>query len=260
MADGPGLVTHDDRGQSEVVGYVLVFSVVVLTVALVTVSGQAAMGEARDTQQTANLEAGFHVLAANVDDLVRGDAPSRSTELDVSGGRVSLGSPVTVAVRAEYTSNGSLAFEHARAIRPLVYRADSGAELVYANGAVIVRGKEGGVAMLRRPQVLLSADRAAVPLVNTTLDRRQLRGQAASVDRESRVLVRAERHKRDVLDSTDAPVELTVEITSSRADAWREYLEAVGFSCGPTGPTVTCDGYTTGAATVVRTRIAISLE
>ena len=213
MADLGGLPTCDDRGQSEVVGYVLVFSVVVLTVALVTVSGQAALVETRDTQQTANLEAGFHVLAANVDDVVRGDAPSRSTELDLSGGRVALGPPATVAVRAEYTSNGTLAFEHARATRPLVYRAESGAQLVYANGAVIVQGEDGGAAMLRRPQVLLSADRTVFPLVNTTLDRQQLRGRAASVERESRVLVRTERRKRGVLDSTDAPVELTVEIT-----------------------------------------------
>jgi hypothetical protein len=249
-----------ERGQSEVLGYVLVFSVVVLTVALVTVSGQAALAEARDTQQTGNLEAGFEVLAANVDDVVRGGVPSRATELDLSGGRLSLGSPVAVTVRAEYASNGSLAFEDAVATRPIVYRAESGAELVYANGAVIIEGKEGGVAMLREPRALFSPERAVVPIINTTLDRRQLRGRADSVDRESRVLVRAERRERGVLNSTDSSVDLTVDIDSPRADAWREYLGAAGFTCSSTGSGITCDGYTTDAATVVRTRVAISLE
>ena len=249
-----------ERAQSEVVGYVLVFSVVVLTVALVTVSGQAALAETRDTQQTANVEAGFAVLAANVDDVVRGGVPSRATELDMSGGRLSLGSPVTVTVRAEYTSNGSLAFEDAVEPRPLVYRADSDARLVYVDGAVVLQGKRGGLTMRHEPHALFAAERTVLPLVNTTFDRRQLRGGADSVDRESRVLVRTERRTRSVVASTDAPVELTVAVDSPRATAWRPYLETAGFSCSPTGSGVTCDGYTTDAATVVRTRVAVGLE
>jgi hypothetical protein len=248
-----------DRGQSEVVGYILVFSVVVLTVALVTVAGQAGLAETRDTQQTANVEEGFAVLAENVDDVVRDGVSGRSTELSLSGGELSLGSPVAVSVRAEY-SDGSVAFDRSDSYRPVVYRPDSGTELAYANGAVIARGEGGGVAMLRRPRLLLSAERAVIPMVNTTLDRRQFRGRKESVDSESRVLVRAERRGKRPLTATDGQVDLTVEITSPRATAWREYFEAeVGADCTQTGDTVTCR-YSSGEATVVLVRVAISFD
>lgn len=248
-----------DRSQTEVVGYVLVFSVVVLTVALVTVAGQAALADARDTQQTGNLEEGFAVLAANVEDVGHDGVPGRSTELSLSGGELALGSPVTVSVRAHY-SNGTTAFDRLESFRPVVYRPDSGTELAYVNGAVIARGEGGGVAMLRRPRMVLSAERTVVPVVNTTLDRRQLRGQKEAVDSESRVLVRAERRGKRAVTATGGQVNLTVEITSPRSAAWREYFEdAVGADCTGLGDTVSCR-YSREVVTVVLVRVAISFD
>jgi hypothetical protein len=150
-------------------------------------------------------------------------------------------------------------FDESRSYRPIVYRPDSGTELAYANGAVIARGESGGTTMLRRPRMLLSTERTLVPVVNTTLNRRQFRGRAESVDSESRVLVRTEQRTRQTR-RTDRQVNLTVEITSPRATAWREYFEAeLATSCSQTGDTVTCT-YSTDEATVVLTRIAVSFD
>lgn len=249
-----------DRAQTEVLGYVLVFAVIVLTVALVTGPGQAGLQNARDAQRTANVEEGFAVLAENVDDVVREGVPSRATEFDLSGQRVALGEPVTVRVNATYTANGTTAFDRTQSIRPITYRAESGAELVYVNGAVIARGQDGGVAMLREPRLVLGPDRAVVPVINTSLDRQQLRGREEVVDRESRLLVRAEERGDPAVNRTTAEVTLTVEITSPRAAAWEAYLErALGTTCSRTGDTVACS-YETGAATLVVTRVDISLE
>jgi hypothetical protein len=247
-----------DRAQSEALGYILLFSILVLAVALVSVSGEAGLVELRDNQRTANMEQGFVVLAGNVDDVSQGGVPSRATELSLSGGRLSLGRPVTVTVRAE--TGESPVFEHSRTLRPIVYRAPDRARLVYATGAVTIRGEEGGTAMLREPPLSLSSNQTIVPIVNTTLNRQQLRNRVASVDGESRVLVRTERRTRRVVASTNSSVTVTVTVDSPRAPAWATYLnETAPVNFPVSGGTVTCT-YTTDRAAVVATRVAVSFE
>lgn len=250
-----------ERAQAEVLGYALLFSVIVLTLLIVTSSGQAGLTELRDDKQTANVEKGFVSFARNVDDLSRGDAPSRATELDLAGGRLSLGRPVTVTVEAR-NSTGTV-FQRSRTLEPVVYTAPDGTRLVYATGAVMLRGERGGTAVLRRPRLALSSSRTVVPLANTSLDRRQLRALASAVDRESRVLVRTERRHRRVLAATDATVDVTITVDSPRAAAWERLLDAevdpASDDCSVSGGTVSCT-YRTDSAAVVATRVAVSLE
>lgn len=247
-----------DRAQSEALGYVLLFSILVVAVALVTISGEAGLVELRDNQRTANMEQGFVVLAENVDDVSREGVPSRATELSLSGGRLSLGRPVTVTVRAENATG--VVFERSETLTPIVYRAPDRARLVYATGAVTIQGEGGGTAMLREPQLSLTSTQTIVPIVNTSLDRRQLRNQAASVDGESRVLVRTERRTRRIVAATDSTVTVTVTVDSPRAPAWATYLnETAPVDCPVSGSVVTCT-YTTDRAAVVATRVAVSFE
>lgn len=250
-----------ERGQTETLGYVLVFSVVVLSVALVTISGQAGLVDLRDNQRAANVEAGFEVLADNVDQVVLEGAPGRSTELSLSGERLSLGSRVNVTVTA--TDGGTTVFSNTTSLRPVVYRADDGTTLTYAAGGVVVQGPDGGAAMVRSPRFVLSSDRTVVAFANTTLDRSQLRAEAAAVDRESRVLVRADRGPRRVLGTADGTVDLTVTVESPRATAWEAYLDAEvnpgSDDCSVSGDTATCT-FRTDSATLVVTPVAVSFE
>lgn len=249
-----------ERGQAELVGYALVFSAIVLTVVLVTLSGQAGLVELRDAQRTANVDTGFSVLRNNIDDVARGGAPSRATELDLSGGTLSLGDPVVVSVRA--TDSGSEAFERSRSLRPVVYEAPNGAKLIYVSGAVIARGKNGGTVMRREPRLLLDSSQTIVPIINTSLNTDRAPGAVGSVDGESRVLVRTERETRALIASTDQEVEVTITIESSRASAWEPYFESElgsGDNCTESGDAISCT-FTTDQASVVEARIGVSFE
>lgn len=249
-----------ERGQSEALGYALVFSIIVLTVALVTVSGQAGLTELRDSKRTANVEAGFSVLADNVDD-VRGGVPSRATELDLSGGEMRLGQPISITVSA--ANDTGEVFDYSQSVRPIVYQAPDGTKLVYALGGVSIRGEGGGVAMLRNPNWLLTSNRTIVPVADTAFDTRQLRGASESVDSQSRVLVRTERRGQTTLASTDQTVTLTITVDSPRAVAWEDSLDAAidpsTDDCSASGDSASCQ-YTTDRASVVVSRIAVSFE
>ncbi|MCG1002583.1 MULTISPECIES: hypothetical protein [Halobacterium] len=209
----------DERAVSDTLGYVLVFGIIVSTVAVVYVGGFDALTGARDAQQFANTERAFDVFASNVEDLAVRGAPSRTTEVLLSDGALTFGEPVTFNV----STDGSAAYE--ATVTPLVYRADDGDRLVYSNGALF--RQYGDRAVLFEEPRISAGERTLVPLVATEAD-----GRGASTDGTQRVLARTSVSSRAV-ESFSTPANLTV--TSPRAAAWERYLEAeLGENCdGP---------------------------
>ncbi|WP_353633484.1 hypothetical protein ABSL23_09070 [Halobacterium sp. NMX12-1] len=208
-----------DRGVSDALGFVLIFAIIVSTVAVVYVGGYDALTGARDAQQFANTERAFDVLDSNVDDLAVRGAPSRTTEVLLSDGALGFGEEVTFNV----TTADSGYYEVTTS--PLVYRADDGDRLVYSNGALF--REYGDRAVLFGEPRVSAGERTLVPLVVTRAASREI-----STDGTRRLLVRTDVASRDVERFTTA-TNLTVE--SPRAAAWERYLEGeLGANCdGP---------------------------
>lgn len=205
-----GAVT-DRRGVSETMGFVLVFGIVVSTVAVVYVGGFDALTGARDAQQFANTERAFDVMDSNVEDLAVRGAPSRTTEILLSNGAIYFGESVTFNV----TAGGNDYYE--TTIRPVVYRNDEGDEIVYVNGAIFRQYGDRAV-MFDEPR-LATGNRTLVPYVITRAGSTNV-----STDNTRRLLVRTTVAERDVRRFPDTAANLT--ITSPRAAAWERYLEA----------------------------------
>lgn len=222
-----------DRAQTEVLGFASLFAVVMLAVLVVTATAYPGLRNVEEFQRVENAEQGMVSFAENVDDLLRADAPSRSTRLDADTGQLRLGAPVTVTVNG---SNATGLFSASATTRPLVYRASDGTELVYSNGAVL-RSDRGGVVMVREPQVVLSGDGVVLSLVEFRRERgpRAVEGatRVVTTRRNTRLLVA----ENDVTAGT-----LTVSITSAHVEAWEASLEGrPGVTCAPiAGQTLTC--------------------
>jgi len=197
------------RAVSDTLGFVLVFAVIVGTVAVVYVGGFDALTSARDAQQFSNTERAFDVLDSNVEDLAVRGAPSRSTEVLLSDGAIDFADPVTFNVS---TDDGDF---YATTVEPVVYRADDGDRLVYVNGALL--REYGDRAVVFDEPRITGGDRSLVPMVDTAAASR-----GASTDGTRRLLVRTSVSDRDVA-RLDTPANLTV--TSPRAAAWERYLE-----------------------------------
>ena len=216
------------RGVSDTLGFVLVFGIVVSTVAVVYVGGFDALTGARDAQQFGNTERAFDVLDANVEDLAVRGAPSRTTEILLSNGALTFGDPVSfnVTTGSDY---------YATTVRPLVYRADDGSELVYSNGALFRQYGDDAV-MFDEPR-FADGNRTFVPYVITRAASRDV-----STDNTRRLLVRTRVNGREV--RTFENVDATLVVTTPRAAAWERYLEdELGADC--TGPDDGVDGEVT---------------
>ncbi|MFB6161130.1 MAG: hypothetical protein ABEJ61_08140 [Haloferacaceae archaeon] len=222
-----------DRGVSETLGFVFVFALIVSTTGLVYTLGTENLRDVRDRERLNNAERAFDVMAENMNDLQRRSVNSRSTEIKLSDAQIYHGDPVTMNVTGEVTGGGTASFSFEREITPIVYRGVPTEEtrLVYLNGAVI-RDQRDSAVMVREPDYRLTSEAMVLPVIVTRpLDDPERVGGSTTV------LVRGTTGfaKRGIIvDSREYDV--TINVTTPRANAWRAYLVAK--------PAVTCPAAT----------------
>lgn len=218
---------HDDargdeagrtRGVSDVIGFVLVFSLIILTVAAVYTAGFDGLTNVREAEQSQNAERAFEVLANNIDDLVERGAPSRGTEIKLADARITYGDPVMLNVSVRWTNPDGTTNQtyYQTETVPIVYETGTGTRIVYSNGAVI-RQQPGGSVMLEEPSFVFG-NPTVLPHVGVRPTGRQ------SLGGTTRVLVRTVLADRYVTAYTEETYTATMNITTERWRAWRNAL------------------------------------
>lgn len=214
------------RAQSEVIGFVLVFSLIVASTGIVYVAGFGALQDARTAEQLNNVERAFEILDDNNRDLAQRGAPTRATEIDLAGGGLRLGDPVNLTVTATNTSNVSDSVTVSTSSRPIVYeKADQ--QVVYAYGATLRQNGDDSV-VVEEPGWVVGEQRSLLPLVIA-----QPAEGRTDVGGQTTVLVRTRTDSQGIRTSTldsSASTELTVTVESTRAAAWGQFLERRGFT------------------------------
>jgi hypothetical protein len=241
-------VTRDRRGVSDTVGFVLVFSLVLLTVGTVLTVGYGGLQDVRDAERVNNAQRAFDVLANNIEDITARGAPSRGTEIRLAEASLGRGEPTTLNVSADWgagnfsTGNDSL--------DSIVYEAE-GTQIRYAAGAV-TRVQSDGSVMLVEPNVVLSEDRVILPVVELVVEQRSIAGSRT-------VLVRSVRTNREVELDESSVDRLELDVTTPAADAWEGYLEDEGLDCSrPGDDRVSCSIENLDSVQVVRFTIEVT--
>lgn len=227
-----------DRGVSEVISFVMVFSLIAITVAVVYVGGVGNLEDARDAEQLRNAERAFDVLDDNVDDIVQGDAPNRGTEIKLSEAQLTFGSVTELNVTVE-NSTGHTFGPYRANLRPIVYQSDGPTDIVYEAGAV-VRSDRSGAIMLEDPPVSLDRDLTLLQFVQTKIHEES----SDSVGGQATVLVRTTVDGRQVLgarpDEAGGIHTVTFNVTTNRTAVWADVLEeriqAAGIGAGGGDP------------------------
>ncbi|MFT4883277.1 MAG: hypothetical protein ACI8U4_000780 [Natronomonas sp.] len=249
----------DDRAVSEVIGFVMVFALVLGTVSVVYVAGIGGLNDTRDAERIQNAERAFDVLADNLQELGRSEAPNRATEIRLSESQLRVEERYRTRIRVNGTNVSSAA------PRPIVFDGGTGTHIVYEQGAVIRNDLDGGVRMVRTPDYLFGANRTVIRHIEP-------RGGQQNVGGSATALVRAERNDPFLVygqNVSGEDMEFELQTTAGRAPAWEMYLnnqESLS-SCstspagaeGDTTVTITCD-LDTDELYVARTLIDIELS
>ncbi|WP_435069581.1 DUF7289 family protein [Haloplanus sp. C73] len=252
-----------DRAVSDVVSFVLVFSLITLSVGTVSVFGLGSLQDARNAERINNGERAFDVLADNQRDIAHGGAPSRATEIKLAETTLTLDEPLDSSVTlSDGTQVGSTES------RPITFRlatdqGDLSRGVVYEMGAIL-RVDPGGAVMQRTPPFQFDENRTVIHYLT-------LESRTGAVQRQSgstTILVRTEHGTTAVLSHTEPSDEVTISVNTEprRAAAWKRYFEdelagmSDGTPCQPLDGSgeVTCS-FETDDLLITRTTIRTNI-
>jgi len=260
---------------SEVIGYMVIFGVISVSIAVVYVNLTPAIDQRQEFEQMKNAEATFTILKNNVDEVVYRDVPERATEIrlvdatvTLEGGPYWLNTTVTPGPPPEFDADdglGGYSVGNFSQVVPITYeKVDS--TIQYENGAVF-RGSEGNGSMMHGPGWEFNEDEGIALLTSVaTL------GEGEVTGRDS-VQVRTERESREtrvVTSQEHGDVNVTMTMYTPHGRAWEGYLSSehdgyeVNTSGGPQAydeVSVTVDvGDTKTYQTVVLSEYVIGAE
>lgn len=220
-----------NRGQTETLGFVLVFAIITASIGLVYASGFTGLNEVREFEQTNNAERAFEVLADNIEDITHRNAPSRSTEIKLANAELRIADAIELEIKDPDSD-----FNNSYSIQPIIYDADTGTEIVYSQGAVIRSQDDGGV-VVTEGTFVLGENRTLVPVIQT-----RLQGDSG-VSGSTTVLVRADLSQTRLVYANDTPSNTVwVNVTSPRANLWFAHLNEKypDADCSLAGDTASC--------------------
>ena len=226
-SDGAHHGISDERGVSDVVGYVLVFALVTATLTAVFAVGFVGLEERQNAERVENVERAFDVLDDNIRDIQRYEDPSRATEIRLSGGTMSLETHTTVVLEYE---NETTAFEERLPMSTLTYTNDE-TTLAYEGGAWF--RIDGGRATMRSPPRFVAAgEQIVLPVV-----RLLQRDDQPSIRSDGTVQVDTETRGTRTLRyaAQDSEHVTAIRIESPYADAWKAHFEMLNGSEGGLG-------------------------
>jgi hypothetical protein len=230
----------DDRALSDLIGFILTFTVIVAAVGLISTTGLTMLTELQQSEQSNNAERAFEVMAGNLQEIERGKAPRRSSEMNLHSGDISLQNDSEFTYEVDGTN-----FETTVAPRQIVYRSEDDI-IVYENSAVFRSNEESdGQGVLQTAPVLTcNDDRATVSIVRLDGIENVSYGSGSiaieTVEQSSRILYPLNRTGNK--SATDGD-QLNITIDSPYSKAWETYFETSESDWEPTpGPsTFACE-------------------
>lgn len=212
-----------DRAVSEVLSFVLVFSIIIASIVLVSVAGLSSLQDARDAEQLNNAERAFDILSDNMADIYLRGAPSRATEISLGEAQLRTADNVTMTV--EVQEGGAYSRVGQWKIRPLRYDGNQEQALVYEAGSVFRTNRDSGI-RIRDPPLVVNKNHVLITVIGTNRPTVQSLGG-------STVLVRANHRDSDIpYENSDSDAEkVRINVTGPHSDLWEDYFEEKGFTC-----------------------------
>jgi len=210
----------NERAVSEVIGFALVFGLIVSTVAIVSVVGFDELEDTRDQEELNNAERAFDVLADNMADIHDSGAPSRATEMNLQSAQLQTGSSININITILNSSGIESVNEYT--VDPIVFSGDE-ADIVYSAGAVFRDSPDGGV-VIKKPPLEIKKERVIMSIVQLQND-----GDVMSTSGGTARIRAVNTGRRSILTLTGSPPSkkrMVINITSPRSNLWGEYLES----------------------------------
>ncbi|MCU4716594.1 DUF7289 family protein [Halapricum hydrolyticum] len=122
-----------NRGVSDVVGFVLMFGIILTSVGLVATFGLSEIESFDENQQLNNAERTFDLISRSFTELEENQAPTRTEAIELSGGSITISPSSSVTVNV--TDTGGTTHTESFPLNALVYE-NNDVQIGYENGAL----------------------------------------------------------------------------------------------------------------------------
>lgn len=222
----------DDRAVSEVVAFILVFGVILSSVALLSMTGFSAMQDYQENEQLRNSERAMEALADNFNDVLRYDGIERRYgELALRQGTITTGTGgtsvnITVEDNSGDTKTIDLNGTGGSEFNLGVFEYETGSETIAYEGGSVVRASEtGNSVLIEQPELKCKGQTAIVSLMVVDADNQSIQSsenQGFSIEETDET-----DHERYVRQGN---LEATVSMNTTYDGAWNESFEQAGWT------------------------------
>lgn len=251
--------TGTDRGVSEVLGFILVFSIIFLSVGLLYTVGFQAMNDYQETEQLNNAERAMESLTDNFNDVLRyGGVSDRYGELTMREGTIAVdegGTTFDIDIVDndngpfdEYSDEGTID------LGEFSYTAH-GDTIAYEGGA-LVRADEDRSEWstdLEQPHIQCSDSAASITLASVTAD-----DQSINPSDSTGVTMTEINRDTKVYDEGSVTISIDDSDRTQYDDAWENMLRSNGF--GEENDDDDLEGICSGVDHVVVTLVEVGFE
>jgi len=223
----------DDRAISEVVGFILVFAVVLSATTFAATLGQSQIRDLRDSEQLNNAERGFELLSQNFDEIGQTRATARAGALDLGGGTLAIRNTSNVTVSVKGTG-----YNETYILRALQYRGPNADTNIYYEGGMVVRtGPNSAPTPETTPPDVTCREGAAIVSVVTLTGQldRTLAGETVRIrgGGSDATLHYPRNRTLGQAGTIDDGGQVNVTVQSDVAAAWQNYFEAASTGWEP---------------------------
>jgi len=209
---------------SEVIGFILIFSIVVLAISAIYAVGYPTIQSSKENAQFQNMEQSFMVLQSNIKAVAFGQAPVRTLKTSLGGGSLTVYPSEYLNEENITVKNGTTGIIWEGTIGAIEYE-NNGRSIAYVGGGVWEKYPAGSAIKVSEPRISVHEDNGnktvSVSIINISSE-----NGISSVGGEGAASVRV-RSNSLITPSpiiTYPPGDVTITVTSYYADAWERYF------------------------------------
>ncbi len=220
---------------SDVIGYIIIFTVVIVGVALIYVISMPMVEKAQDDAKFSNMVSGFSVLRSDLDMVALSAAPIKTLSFNTAEGYFYVDPQQTISeskmkltlINATNSTDILLYNESTMGVIKYTYK---GRVVAYENGGVF-EGAAGSDSFVLREEPMVYVDRLLEPgTYNTVVSIINITGNFSSMGGAgtAKFVVSAPKY-REIFNDSSMEVVLNITVESEFAGAWARHLEEQGL-------------------------------
>ena len=210
---------------SEVIGFIFVFSIVMLAISVIYAVGYPAIQSSKENTQFQNMEQSFVVLQSNINMVAFGHAPGRTLETSLGGGSITVNSSKG-SIIVEKTGGGEW---YSGTLGAIEYEKE-GRRIAYEGGGVWKKYPAGAALKISGPRIFVHNTSTGNRTVFVSIINISSENEISSVGGEgtASVVVRSKPSTYPLnITSFGEGDTVNITVTSDYADAWRRYFEGI---------------------------------